>query len=156
MATSTDLQLCDALCEVIHAAFNALQPVRVHVPDWSQRKDLKNLRVEVCAGSTPTELDDSEQDGIFVEWTVIVSCAISVSRGTTATIDALLDQVEQIRQLIQEQELDLLNGASVHCQSFEYLTRFDPDLLGRQTVKGADIYSGTFLSVIHFPFREIT
>lgn len=156
MPSSTDLQLCDALCAAIHAEFNALNPVRVHVPDWNQAKGLKSLRIEINPGSQPEEITDSEQDGHFVEWPVMVTFAQTISRATRAEVDELLDQVEQIRQLIQDQELDLDNGASVHCQTFAYVTRFDPGLLSRSNENGQDVYVGSFLSVIEFPFREVT
>ena len=154
--TSTDLLLCDALCEVISTEFTSLHPRRVHLPDWSRSTDLKTLRIEINPGSQPAEMNESEQDGLFVEWPVMISIAVTISRGTTATLDALLDQVDAIRQLMQEQQLELPNGASVHCQSFEYVTRIDPDLLVRETVNGADLYGGCFLSVLQFPFREVT
>lgn len=153
---STDLLLCDAVVGKLNDVTPG-QAKRVTLPDWVVAKDLRTLRVEVNSGSTPVEIDDSENEGgPFVEWPVMVTIAVSVTAAPQSRLDDLLDQVEGIRQLIQCSDFDLPNDASVHCQNFEYLTRLDPNKLARQINPTGDAYSGVFLSVLMFAFREVT
>jgi len=156
MAESTDIQLCDAIVADLAEQFPTTSPRRVHVPAWTKATDLKTLRIEVNPGSQPTEIPESDNDGLFVAWNVLVSIAITVTRGTAQTLDDLLDQVEEIRKHLQQSQYTLDNDAELHCQSFEYATRMDPGLMNRETVAGAEVYSGTFLAVLLFPFREVT
>lgn len=156
MPQSTDILICDELCELIHAELESLTPKRVHIPSWNAAKELKTPRIELNPGSQPSEQESTDYDNIAVEWPIMLTFAVTVAQanneGNASLIDAHLDQVEELRKFVQSREIDLENGQSVHCQNFEYMTRMDPELIQRS----GDTYTGTFLSVLVFRFREVT
>lgn len=148
---STDILICDALRDLILAEHPAWSVKRVHLPSWDKAKDLRVPRIEINPGSQPRELESTDYDTIAVEWPVMVNFAATFN-GAASVVDALLDQVEELRKFVQSQQLDLTGGESVHCQNFEYITRLDPGLFDRE----GETYVGTFLSVLLFQFREVT
>lgn len=157
MADSTDIQICNALRDLIHAAHPTWTVKRVHLPSWEGEKDLRIPRIELNPGSLPKEQDSTDYDDVAVEWPIMVNFAATIPEadgqtGNADRIDSLLDQAEVIRKFVQTQHLDLPNEAAVECHGFEYMTRMDPGLFDRQ----GDTYVGTFLSVLVFQFREVT
>lgn len=105
MPDSTDILICDKLCEVIHAEFESLAPKRVHIPSWNASKDLKTPRIEINPGSQPSEQESTDYDNIAVEWPIMLTFAVTVaqangSAGNASLIDGHLDQVEELRKFV--------------------------------------------------------
>jgi len=154
-AFSHDVALADDIVAELNAR-SWSQPfvaIRTWVPRWSVRgAELAELQVAVNPWIDPT-LEQRERGEMWSEWPIDITIAQQLTTKTRAAVDALADLVEELRRFLCPQAFDLGDGRLFVSRTCEYLARFDPSQLQRQTVSGSEVYTGHFLSAFRIPFE---
>lgn len=153
MPLPADIALADDIVAELNDRWSGtFSAERTWVPDWDARIELESLQVAVQPSPHPTgEMWD--RSGLAREtWPIDVGFAQRLSARDCAEIDTLLGVVDEVREFLQFAEFTLPDGRHFQGRGFEFLARFDPDLIRRQLVDGQVVYAGAFLSVVRFPF----
>jgi hypothetical protein len=130
---------------------------RTWVPEWDARAELDTLHVAVQPGPNPTGIRKERDNEPWEIWPIDVGFAKRLNARSRTEIDELLAIVADVREFLQFQEftLDAPDGRVFRSSGFEFLARFDPELLRRQIVGSDIVYAGSFLSVVRFSFELI-
>lgn len=156
MPTPSDLALCDDIVDELNTRWKKkLTASREYVVDWKAKGDVNRLQVAVVPGIDPIG-ERVERGQTWVTWPVVVGFAQRLQLRTKAEIDNLVEVVDAVRVFLQESAFVLGDGRRFEPQGlFEFLARYDPDKLNREEANGVVTYTGAFLSVVRFEFREL-
>jgi hypothetical protein len=158
MPTPADIALADDIVAELNSRWEGtFVAERTWVPEWDTRLELDTLQVAVQPAPNPTGVR-WERDAVPREiWPIDVGFAKRLTAKDRSEIDALLTVVDDVREFLQLNTftLDAPDGRVFTAQGFEFLARFDPELLARKKVDDQVVYAGSFLSIIRFPFELV-
>lgn len=153
-----DVALAEDIVSELNSRFSALfEAERTWVPDWDTRVELETLQVAVQPSLQPTGERWERADEPREIWPIDVGFAKRLTAKDRGEIDDLLRIVDDVREFLQFQrfELPAPDGRVFLGQGYQFLTRFDPELISRQLVGNQIVYAGSFLSVVRFPFELV-
>lgn len=155
---SHDIALADTLVADLTEAFpGQFTAERTWCPDWGTRSELNTLQVAVQPSYQPAgELFERETGLELLEtWPIDLAFAQRLTQKTRTEIDALVNLVDQVRELLQTATVDIDDGRQFVGLGFEFLARFDPGSLQCQALAGSRVYTGSFLSIVRFNFQRL-
>ncbi len=152
--TSIDILLADELVAALNETFaSAFTAERVYVPDWSAKTELATLQVGVWP-ENPEASADYERTRLQKRFPIAVAFAQRLTEKTRDEIDALCDLVMSVADYLELQSVTTdVGDHRLLNEGWEFRSRFLIDLLDRTKKPDDSIaYTGTFASVLSFPF----
>jgi len=155
MPTSIDILLCDDVVAALNAETwpRPFVAERVYEPGWDSAKEMQDLQVAVWP-DLPSGDVTFERGDTFKTFPINIGVAVRLVDKNRDEIDLLCDLVMAIVEFIEFKtvETDVGNHRLLN-NGWEFRLRFSMEHLQRtKRADGSIGYTGTFISIVNFPF----